>query len=259
MTWKSQADFGDHVGRKLPDISYLMLFLSWHALKHFKTVGKRWGILEWGLLHVITRSIAEMMYGPSFTKMHSQKKEIQLSNCLKGWIFVTLHVFKPLEYCKGTVNNFGMGFFAHCHQDHWQNEIHYKVNLSTLCRKRKTTFHGAFLLRLSVGLNSLCDNRISGLPNLTAWLPIWQWRVWFGWVFLWSAKGSWSECLNPALRNISSVGLIQKSCFDTGRSQKLEPEVRRRKWKREYTLLINYSNPDYYWKDKCLCSIWIKE
>ena len=25
-----------------------------------------------------------------------------------------------------------------------------------------------------IGLNSLCDNRISGLPKLTAWLPIWK-------------------------------------------------------------------------------------
>ncbi len=48
------------------------------------------------------------------------------------------------------MNNFGVGFFAYCHQEHRQNEIHYKIHLSTLFRKRNTTFHGAFLLRLSV-------------------------------------------------------------------------------------------------------------
>ncbi len=55
--------------------------MSWLALKHFKTVGKRWGILERGLLHVITRSIAEMMYETSY----------------KGWIFVVLQVLKLLS------------------------------------------------------------------------------------------------------------------------------------------------------------------
>ncbi len=37
-----------------------------------------------------------------------------------------------------------------CHQQHRQNEMHYKVNLSTLLPKRNATFLGAFLLRLSV-------------------------------------------------------------------------------------------------------------
>ncbi len=41
-------------------------------------------------------------------------------------------------------------FFAHCHQEHWQNEIHYKVHLSTLFPKRNATFHAAFLLKKSV-------------------------------------------------------------------------------------------------------------
>ncbi len=42
------------------------------------------------------------------------------------------------------------GFVAYCYQEHRQNEIHYKVHLSTLFPKRHATFHGAFLLRLSV-------------------------------------------------------------------------------------------------------------
>ncbi len=67
---------------------------------HFKTVRKRWGILEWGLLHVITRSIVEMMYETSFTKLHSQKKEMQLSNFLMGWNFVILHVLKQLSIAR---------------------------------------------------------------------------------------------------------------------------------------------------------------
>ena len=100
MNWKSQPSFRDHVRGKLPDISYFTVFLSWLAFKHFKTVGKRWGILERGLLHVITRSIGEMMYETSFTKLHSQKKEMQLSNFLKGWIFVVLQVLKLLSIAR---------------------------------------------------------------------------------------------------------------------------------------------------------------
>ncbi len=43
-----------------------------------------------------------------------------------------------------------MTFFEHCHQEHRQNEIQHKVYLSTLLHKRKATFQGAFLLRVSV-------------------------------------------------------------------------------------------------------------
>ena len=110
MIWKSKANSGDHVWRKLPDISYFMFFLSWDALKHFKTVRKLGGILEWGLLHVITRSIAEMIDKPSFTKIHSHKKEMQLSNFLKGWISVTLHVLKLQSIAKEPRTIFERGF-----------------------------------------------------------------------------------------------------------------------------------------------------
>ncbi len=41
-------------------------------------------------------------------------------------------------------------FFVRCYQEHWQNEIHYKVDLSTLFPKRNATFHAAFLLKKSV-------------------------------------------------------------------------------------------------------------
>ena len=61
------------------------------------------------------------------------------------------------EYCKRTVNNFGIRVFAHCHQEHRQNEVHNKVHLCILFCKRNTTFHGAFLLRLSL----LCKTRLN--------------------------------------------------------------------------------------------------
>ena len=73
------------------------LSLSWHALKHFKTVGELWGILELGILHVLTGSIGEIIYEPSFTKIHSLKKEMQLSNFLEEWNFVILQVLKHLS------------------------------------------------------------------------------------------------------------------------------------------------------------------
>ncbi len=145
MTWKSQPNFGDHVRGKLADISYFTVFLSWHAFKHFKTLRKWWGILELVLLHEITRSIGKMIYQPSVAKLHSQKKEMQLFNFLRGWFLVTLPVLKLLNIAR-TVNNFGIGFFACCYQRHRQNEMHYKFHLSTLFPKRNATFHGAFLL-----------------------------------------------------------------------------------------------------------------
>ncbi len=40
MTSKRQPKFGDHVRRKLPDISYFTVFLSGYAVTHFKTVRK---------------------------------------------------------------------------------------------------------------------------------------------------------------------------------------------------------------------------
>ncbi len=84
------------------------------------------------------------MYEPRFTKRHSHKKEMQHSNILKGYISVTLHVLKLLSILEWV--------FEHCQQEHRQNEIQHKVYLSTLLRKRNATFHGAFLLRLSVYL-----------------------------------------------------------------------------------------------------------
>ena len=56
---------------------YFTIFLSGLnliALKRFESVGKWWGILEWGLVHVITSSISEMMNELISTKLHSQKK-----------------------------------------------------------------------------------------------------------------------------------------------------------------------------------------
>ncbi len=66
------------------------------------------------------------------------------------------------------MNNFGMGFFAYCCQEHWRNEIHYKVHLSTLFPKRNTTFHSVFLSRLSV--QGPCPSRgalVSGVVTLS--------------------------------------------------------------------------------------------
>ena len=151
MTWKSQPNFRDHVREKLPDISYFKVFLSWLALKHFENVGKRQGIFEWGLLHVITRRIGEMMYETSFTKLHSQKKEMQLFNEFS--LFYMYSNFWVLQENHEQILN---SFFAHCYQDHWRNEMHYKVHLSTLFPKRNATFDGAFLLGLSVSVVVSC-------------------------------------------------------------------------------------------------------
>ncbi len=54
------------------------------------------------------------------------------------------------EYLQKNREHFWNRFFAHCYQEHWQNEIYYKVDLSTLFPKRNTTFQAAFLLKESV-------------------------------------------------------------------------------------------------------------
>ena len=152
MTRKSQPRCRDHVRGKLPNISYFTVFLSWYASKHFKTVGKWWGILKWGLLHVITRCIAKMVYESSFTKLHSQKKKkCYFPTFLRGEIslFYRYSNFWVLQENREQFLNW---VFAHCYQEHRQNEIHFKVHLSTLFTKRNTNFHGVFLLRLSVCL-----------------------------------------------------------------------------------------------------------
>ncbi len=63
------------------------------------------GILDWGLLHVITRSIDEMMFETRFTKLHSQKKRNAAFHFLKGWIFVNSHVLRFLSIARepGTI------------------------------------------------------------------------------------------------------------------------------------------------------------
>ena len=66
--------------------------------------------MEWGLLHVITRNIGQMMYEARFTKLHSKKKEMQLSNVLKGSIFVILLVLKLLSIAREPRTIFKWGF-----------------------------------------------------------------------------------------------------------------------------------------------------
>ena len=62
-------------------------------------------------------------------------------------------------------------FFTHCYQEHWQNEIHYKVHLSTLFPKRNATSHAAFLLKKSVHIPDLGN---SGQISNFLQLPLFQ-------------------------------------------------------------------------------------
>ncbi len=74
-----------------------------------------------------------MMYEPSFTKLHSMKKEMQLFQLSYVVNFCYFTCTQTSEYCERTMNQ--------------------KVYLIILFPKRNTTFHAfhhAFLLRLSV-------------------------------------------------------------------------------------------------------------
>ena len=85
---------------------------SWVDLhSNILNCGKSVRNLGMGLLRVITRTIGQMMYEARFTKVHSHKKEMQLSNFLKGWIFVTILVLKLLSIANEPWTIFEWGFF----------------------------------------------------------------------------------------------------------------------------------------------------
>ncbi len=79
-----------------------------------------------------------------------RKEKCNFLTFLRGEFTLFYRYSKTSEYCKRTVNNFATDFFAHCYQEHWQNEIHYIVHLSTLLPKRNETFHAVFLLKKCV-------------------------------------------------------------------------------------------------------------
>ncbi len=64
-----------------------------------------------------------------------------------------------------------VAFFTYCYQEHWQNEIHYKVHLSTLFPKRNATFHAAFLLKESV--HGMVWGELLG--SLNFFKEVWKW------------------------------------------------------------------------------------
>ncbi len=105
--------------------------------------------LEQGLLHVITRSIGEMMYETSFTKYTLRKKKYNFLTFLRGELSL-FYSYSNFWVLQENHEQFWNRFFAHCYQDHWQNEIHYKEHLSTLFPKRNAAFNAAFLLKKSV-------------------------------------------------------------------------------------------------------------
>ncbi len=83
-----------------------------------------------------------------------------------SWEFETC---RKKSFSKISNSSPDIGFFACCHQQHRQNKKHYKVHPSTLFPKR--TFHGAFLLRLSVvsGIGSQACTLITYFENQYHW------------------------------------------------------------------------------------------
>ena len=86
---------------------------------------------------------------PALLKYTLRKKKCNFPTFLRDE-FSLLYMYSNFWVLQGNCAQFWKGFFAHCHQKDRQNEICYKVHLSALFHKRHTTFHGAFLLRLSV-------------------------------------------------------------------------------------------------------------
>ncbi len=115
-----------------------------YILKHFKTVGKLWRILEWGFLHIVKRSISEMMHEPSFTKIHSHKKRNAIFKLSWERSFITLPVLKHLSFVRKLWPNLELEFLTLSHQEHCWNEVCCKLHLYTFFPKRNATFHFAF-------------------------------------------------------------------------------------------------------------------
>ena len=94
------------------------------------------------------------------------KKKCNFPTILKGK-FSLYYMYSNFRVSLENREQFWNGVFAYCHQEHRQNEILYKIHLSTLFRKRNTTFHSAFLLRLSVWITEFWQN-----IQLHVWWPV---------------------------------------------------------------------------------------
>ncbi len=85
---------------------------------------------------------------PASLNYTPRKKKCNFLTFLRGEFSLFYRYFWVMqENCDQFWNRF---FFAHCYQEHWQNEIDYKVHLSTLFPKRSANFHTAFLFKKSV-------------------------------------------------------------------------------------------------------------
>ncbi len=78
-----------------------------------------------------------------------RKMKCNFPTFFRGEFSFVLQVLKLLSIAREPWTIFEQ-VFTHCYQEHWKNDIHYKVHLSTLFPKRNTTFYAAFLLKMSV-------------------------------------------------------------------------------------------------------------
>ncbi len=156
IKWLGKAN---HISETMSTENCLIIRIPWFpeltCTQTFWNCEKTVKDFKWGLLHDITRSIAEMMYEPSFTKLHSQRKEMQLPTVLRDE-FLLFYMYSNLWVLRENLEQFWNRVFLHIvTKSIAQNEICYKVHLTTLFPKRYRTVHGVFLLRLSVNAEHL--------------------------------------------------------------------------------------------------------
>ncbi len=124
-------------------VSCFMNFVRWPIPKHLKTVLEALGILEWGLLQVVTKRITEMIISPK-GHWHSSPKEMQLLILMESKLFchfnrMTGH--QTYEDCVRTLGNFWMRSFANCYQEHYQNKNLSHDHWSTIFSKWNAPFN----------------------------------------------------------------------------------------------------------------------
>ena len=75
------------------------IFVILHVLKLLGIGRQPWTILEWGLLHIVTKSIDKMKYTTRFIYLHSSPKETQLSTVRFFLDWVYFLIFRHSTLC----------------------------------------------------------------------------------------------------------------------------------------------------------------
>ncbi len=102
------------------------------TFQHCEKMVRNFGTRYFECYHLWPGALVRWCMKPASLNYTLRKKKCSY---LKGWIFVVLQVLKLLCIAREPWTILEH-FFAYLYQEHWQTEIHYKVDLSTLFPKR---------------------------------------------------------------------------------------------------------------------------